>query len=162
MPGEFFDASSQQESRSAEDLLRDLQKGDAERQLRGALDHLRELLDTWREEEAGKPVDPEIVEALEAVTGAADAPLTYRSLNGRVHDGRTTWEEFWRDPRAEADGPLIVGDVVRRNTVRLQAGMDDIDSHEAERAELSRELDTEVARRASARRDGTDQEPRGR
>jgi len=151
MAGEFFDASSGETPRSADEVLASLQSQDAERQLRGALDGLRDLLDTWREEEAEKPVDPEVVEALDAVTGAADAPLSYRSLHRRVHAGRTTWETFWRDPQAEEDGPLIVNAVVKHNTARLNAVLADIDEHAEEQTELGRELDAEVARQAGER-----------
>ncbi|MFT4082345.1 MAG: hypothetical protein QM638_07140 [Nocardioides sp.] len=128
-------------------LLRRLQHEDADRDLRRALDDVRDLLARWRAEEEHEPLEPGVVAALEAVTGAPGAPLSYRSLARRVAEGTLSWHDFWLDPRREPDGTYVVRDVLAHQTARLQAALDDLDAHGEESARLDRDLDAELRRR---------------
>ena len=97
-------------------LLHDLGRRSVESSLEQALDRLAETLDRVdeRDAETGQDgVPPEAVPLLEQLTGADDAPLTYRSLHRRVEQGRTSWDAFWRAPHEEADGLALVRDVMR-------------------------------------------------
>lgn len=96
------------------EVLGDLARRQVGRDLDDVLARFDELEARLAEREAGEELDPGIVQALEAVTGADDAPLTFRSLHERVHRGVLTWKGFWADPRSEADGMAILHAVMRQ------------------------------------------------
>ncbi|WP_185995209.1 hypothetical protein [Nocardioides campestrisoli] len=98
------------------DLLADLSRRSAGTSLDRALDELGELVDRIDAEERAEGTDgapAEVVPVLEVLTGADDAPLTYRSLHRRVREGYTSWDAFWRAPHQEADGLRLLQDVMR-------------------------------------------------
>ena len=85
----------------------------AELRLERALDRMRDQTAAHVEELEENGVDPAIERLLEQVTGAESAPLTFRSLRARVHQGRLTWTDFWSDPSAEAGGLDVFRAVLR-------------------------------------------------
>lgn len=81
-----------------------------------SLDDLGELLDRIEEREAAAGEDgvpAELVPVLEELTGAEEAPLTYRSLRRRVREGFTSWDAFWRAPHEEADGMRLLREAMQ-------------------------------------------------
>lgn len=82
-----------------------------EQALRTRLDALHETVLRTREAEAGAPLDPEIVTALEQATSADGAPVEFQSLLRRVQAGRLTWEQVWHSPGAESGGYRLVAAV---------------------------------------------------
>jgi hypothetical protein len=94
-------------------LLAGLRGRQVERDLDDVLARFDDLEARLAEREAEEELDPEVVGALEAVTGADDAPLTFRSLHERVHRGVLTWQQFWADPSAESDGMAVIHAAMR-------------------------------------------------
>ena len=86
------------------DQLAGLLRRHADGALDDALARIDELFAEEAEREAAAGMDPDIVALLEQVAGAPDAPLTFRSLYDRVHEGRLTWADYWANPQAEAGG----------------------------------------------------------
>jgi hypothetical protein len=93
----------------------------AEQDLLDSLDRLENVLAELDEAEADEELDPELVALLEEITGAEDAPLTFRSLHDRVHHGFLTWADYWADPAAEADGLLVFRAVVQAQLTSMAA-----------------------------------------
>lgn len=86
------------------DQLAGLLRQQADSALHDALARIDDLFAEEAEREAAEGMDPDIIGLLEQLTGAPDAPLTFRSLHDRVHDGRLSWADFWANPQAEAGG----------------------------------------------------------
>lgn len=80
------------------------------------------LLGRLAERREREPLDPEIVVRLEAACTADDAPLSFRSLARRVHEGRLSWDDYWADPRAHAGDDDLVNAVLRDLTERPPSG----------------------------------------
>jgi hypothetical protein len=109
-----FDASAPPpDEPGPEDLLERLTRRQVGRDLDALLDRFDELEARLAEQEAEEELEPGIVQALETVTGAPDAPLTFRSLHDRVERGLLSWKQFWADPRAEADGMKVLNAATR-------------------------------------------------
>lgn len=155
MPERFDASSSPSEGPSRAEMLQRMQSRDAVGQLEEALGRLREMNAQWREEESREGVPPEVVAALEEVTTAKDAPLSYQSLARRVREGRLSWLDFWLDPRREQDGQLIVRDAIAMQTKRLRSTLEEMELPPGEMAQLGRDLDAAAEkRRRDERRDG--------
>lgn len=113
---EFYDASSPATLQpSSTEVLTELGGRSAEQDLDAALDVLTELVAAAGERDRREPLPDDLVAVLRDLTGAEDAPLAWASLRRRVRDGVTTWESFWADPTAEADGVRLVREVLRRS-----------------------------------------------
>ncbi len=100
---ERFDAANDapQQDDLAAGAVGHLEERLLERELYGLLDELDELVATIEDEQDDEPLGPEQVTALEAVSGGDDAPLAFRSINRRVHEGLLSWEQFWEHPDDE-------------------------------------------------------------
>lgn len=92
--------------------LRAMAAADAEVRALSRLGRIAEHVRHDRERERDEPLDPEVVARFEARCAADDAPLSYRSLARRVHEGALTWQDFWVDPRRHG-APALVADVAR-------------------------------------------------
>jgi len=147
MPG-IFDANSPEPSRRVD--LDDLLHRDAQADLERWLDETEEWLAADDERLAREGCPPEVAEALASVTGADDAPLTFRSLHDRVVRGTLTWDQFWQAPHHEADGMRVVAAVMRRADADIVATVADESEVEPDvrraRAEQVR-AEVEAARR---------------
>jgi len=93
--------------------LDEMLREDAESRMFGRLSRISERIHQDREREAEEPLDPEIIERLERLCAADDAPIEFRSLARRVREGRLTWKQYWDDPRAAGDDPRLIAAVVR-------------------------------------------------
>ena len=80
-------------------------------ELRAALSDLTALLDRVDERDREEPVPDDLVERMDRITGAPDAPLEFASLHRRVAEGRITWREVWLDPQRQAGGLRLVAAV---------------------------------------------------
>ena len=113
---EIFDASTPPaDDKSTAEVLDELESHDSTTRLLNRLDEIDELVERILEEDAGQPLDPDIVAALEQVTGAPDAPAVFRRLFDRVRDGKTTWEQFWADPGPEPGGMSILQAAIQQS-----------------------------------------------
>jgi hypothetical protein len=104
---EFFDASTPAaDVPPTTDTLGRLEDVVLEQHLHDVLDSLEELVADLAADEQADAVGPDEITALETVSGGDDAPLEFRSIRRRVHEGRLTWTEFWQRPEDEGQAGL--------------------------------------------------------
>lgn len=127
---EFYDASGAVPAKPVDLLLESARAGDATAALEARLTEVDDLVDRILDEEASRPLEPEIVEALEELTGAEDAPEHFRRVHDRVERRATTWDRFWQRPQDEYRGFEIVQAAIVRTTKELGATLDRYASQE--------------------------------
>ena len=104
---EFFDASAPPPA-DDRDHVAQLRWEGATQALLECLAEVDELTDAILEAEGAEPLDPSIVETLERVTGARDAPAHFARVHERVERGVITWDSYWMNPIAEYRGYEII------------------------------------------------------
>ena len=109
------------------DLLRTMAADDSELRMLAFLDELDDLIEEDRERERVEGLDPSIAALLESITGADDAPVEFRSLNRRVADGVTSWEEFWSAPEETPGGHRLVNMAMKAAGAELEVVMERFD-----------------------------------
>lgn len=122
-----FDASDPSPQLETSTLLRTMAADDSELRMLAFLDELDHLIEEDREREREEGLDPSIAVLLESITGADDAPLEFRSLNRRVADGLTSWEEFWVAPEETPGGHRLVNVAMKAAGAELDAAMQRFD-----------------------------------
>ena len=120
-----FDASDASSTEpGAGELLRTMAADDSEQRMLAFLDELDELIEEDREREREEGLDPSVAALLESITGADDAPLEFRSLNRRVAEGVTSWEEFWVAPEETPGAPWPLISAARNRFCAVLIGCD--------------------------------------
>ena len=84
-------------------------RADAEDRVLRRLSRISERIHRDRERD-DEPLDPEIIDRLETLCADEDAPLEFRSLARRVHEGRLTWKQFWDMSMDSFSGRTMVHD----------------------------------------------------
>ncbi|MCD4525708.1 hypothetical protein [Nocardioides sp. cx-173] len=121
---EYYDASSAEPAEPVDLLLESARAGGAAATLEARLAEVDDLVDRILDEEASRPLEPEIVEALEQLTGADDAPAHFRTVHDRVERRAITWERFWQRPQDEYRGFEIVQAAIVATTREMGATLD--------------------------------------
>lgn len=120
----MFDASDASSPEpGAGELLRTMAADESEQRMLAFLDELDELIEEDREREREEGLDPSVAALLESITGADDAPLEFRSLNRRVAEGVTSWEEFWVAPEETPGGHRLVNVAMKAAGAELADAM---------------------------------------
>jgi len=127
---EFYDASSAEPVKPLDRVLGELSAQGATATLLARLDEVDDLVDRILEEEAAQPLDPEIVQSLDVITGADDAPEHFSRVHDRVRRGLTTWEAFWQRPHDEYRGFEIIQAAIERTTSEAADTMARLDTRE--------------------------------
>lgn len=99
-------------------LLR-MQAVDADQRLERVLDAVEELVTESREHDLAEGLDPGLARLLDAIAGAEDAPLEFRSLRRRVAEGRLTWLDFWLRPEDQPGGHRLVNAAMKAQGAEL-------------------------------------------
>lgn len=113
---EFYDASSGAPQQPIEQVLGDLGADATTSALLERLHEVDELVDRILDAEGAQPLDPDIVSALEEITGARDAPDHFRRVHERVERRATTWDQFWQRPHDEYRGFEIIQAAIVRTS----------------------------------------------
>lgn len=121
---EYYDASGAEPTKPVDLLLESARAGTAAATLEARLAEVDDLVDRILDDEASRPLEPEIVEALEQLTGADDAPEHFRAVHDRVERGATTWDRFWQRPHDEYRGFEIVQAAIVETTREMGATLD--------------------------------------
>ncbi|GAA5152847.1 hypothetical protein GCM10023340_33860 [Nocardioides marinquilinus] len=119
-----------------------------ERRLLETIDSLTELLAQLDDEDDDEP-DEATQAVLRSLCEQDGAPLEWRSIGGRVERGTLTWEQVWREPRAE--GPAGVALVTRAATVVARDALASIAPYEEQ---LQEQADERERRRLRGDPDG--------
>ncbi|QSR29803.1 hypothetical protein CFI00_04640 [Nocardioides sp. S5] len=127
---EFYDASSAAPTKSIDLVLGELSAHGATATLLARLDEVDDLVDRILEEEGAEALDPEIVQSLDLITAAHDAPEHFRRVHDRVERGFTTWEAFWQRPHDEYRGFEIIQAAIVRTTSEAGDTLARIDTKE--------------------------------
>ena len=108
----MFDAAAPSPKRARDVLLR-LQDTDADQRLMSLFDEIDEMIEEGRERDREQGLDPGISDLLDAISGADDAPMEFRSLHRRVQAGTLSWLAFWLAPEEEAGGHRLVNEAMK-------------------------------------------------
>jgi len=151
-----FDANASG-SDHGDDVVARMLEHDVDAQVDMFLTQARDWLAADADSVASEPVPDEVVARLEAITGADHAPVTFASLHRRVHEGRTSWQTFYADPRSEADGLRIMSAALAQATSELRQLREVRESERLDESEVApdvRRPRAEAARAEIAEADG--------
>ncbi|QIG45573.1 hypothetical protein G5V58_25020 [Nocardioides anomalus] len=107
MPDHFSASETPAALETVEDLdqgLAERAERDAEARLLAALDRVEQRVQAVRADDADRPLEPAVADAMARAAEADGAPFEARWLAGKVAESDLTWAAVWRAPEDHEGG----------------------------------------------------------